>query len=76
MIPRLWKDMPADKPGRWVAVVIRQTCFRSREVWEREVTGLRRAYLWARWMALVEDLRTPYCSGEIGIDWAVREVKQ
>lgn len=41
-----------------------------------EVTGLRRAYLLARMMALLEDFHCPYYDGEVGIEWAVREVRK
>ncbi len=73
MMPRFFKDMPAPKPGRWVAVVQRTNAFRGpREIWAREVTGLRRAYITARLMAMWEDLWMPYWDGEVGINWAVR----
>ena len=73
MMPRFFKDMPPRKGGRWIAVVQRTNQFRGPcEVWSREVTGLRRAYLAARLMALLVDLETPYCDGEIGVNWAIR----
>lgn len=76
MMPRFFKDMPAPKPGRWVAVVLRNYCFAGRkEVWAREMNGLRRAYIAARLMALWEDLWCPHYDGEVGIEWAIREAK-
>ena len=73
MMPRFFKDMPANKPGKWVACVVRNYSFRGRkEVWAREVNGLRRAYVMARVAALWEDLWCPHYDGEVGIEWAVR----
>lgn len=72
MMPRFFKDMPKPKAGKWLAVVIRFTEFREREVWWLECKGLRRAYLAARFAALLEDLSAP--SG-VGIRWGVREIK-
>lgn len=76
MMPRFFKDMPAPEPGPWVSVVKLTNAFGySREIWAREVTGLRRAYIAARLMALWEDLWCPYYDGEVGIEWAIRKGK-
>ena len=73
-MPRFFAAMPKPEPGRWVAVVISTCSFREdREVWTRECNGLLRAYLWARLIALREDLLTSCCDGELGIKWAVRK---
>jgi hypothetical protein len=59
LAPRFFAAMPADKPGRWVAVVIRTSHFREpREVWTREVSGFRLAYIVARLAALWDDFCT------------------
>lgn len=72
MIPRLFKDMPPKKGGRWVAVVIHRSRFcPRREVRQCTVTGLRRAYLVARLMAFWDDVVTPWLDGELAIEWAV-----
>jgi hypothetical protein len=56
--------------------VIRTSHFREpREVWTREVTGYRWAYIVARLAALWEDISTPHWRDEIGIQWAVRDVE-
>lgn len=74
MMPGFFKDMPPAESGEWVAVVIRNYCFAGRkEVYTRKVRGLRRAYVVARIMALVDDLFCPYHDGEVGIEWAVRK---
>lgn len=76
MMPRFFKEMPSPKSGRWVACVIRNYSFRGRkEVWTKEVTGLRRAYILARIMALWEDIWCPHYDGEVGIEWAIKESK-
>ena len=74
MMPRFFKDMPPAKGGKWVAVVQRTNPFRPpTEVWASELRGLRRAYINARLMALLVDLGTPSCDGEIGVNWAIRK---
>ena len=74
MMPRFFKDMPPAKGGKWVAVVQTTSPFREpREVWAREMFGLRRAYINARGMALLVDFETPHCDGEIGVNWAIRK---
>lgn len=73
MMPRFFKDMPPAQAGYWDAIVLRTYSFtHPREVRSLRIKGLRRAYIAARIMALWEDFITPYCDGEIGIDWAVR----
>lgn len=72
MMPRFFKDMPKNKPGIWIACVIRTTLFNRNEVWNRKYNGLRRAYIMARLMALLEDICTPHHNGELGIDWGVK----
>jgi len=72
-MPRFFRDMPKDKGGEWVACSIRTTPFSRREVRTVKVKGLRRAYLASRLISLLEDWKTPYGEGEIGIVWAVRK---
>lgn len=72
MIPRFFADMPPRRPGLWEAQVLTTSPFRpDRVIWRRRVRGLRRAYLWARWMAFFTDLWYPDYDGELGINWAV-----
>ena len=74
MMPRFFEDMPEDQPGIWIACVVRNYSFAGRkEVWRREVVGLRRAYVLARLMALWEDFWCPYHDGEVGIEWAIKQ---
>lgn len=74
IMPRFFADMPKPQGGKWVACVIRNYSFRGRkEVFSKEVYGLRRAYILARFMALWEDLQTPFYDGEVGIEWTVRK---
>lgn len=75
-MPRFFLDMPPKEspPKEWVAVVISTSFFRPpREVFTKRVKGLRRAYICARLHALRLDFKIPYCDGEVGIEWAVRE---
>lgn len=72
-MPGFWRCMPKDKPGTWIAVAMITTPFRgAREVAWKRCRGYRSAYLAARWLALKVDLATPWCGGEIGVDWGVR----
>lgn len=75
-MPGFWKRMPKadDEPNTlFMAVVIRTNPFNGGgEVWWKLVRGKRKAYLAARWSALMWDWNTPYADGELGIDWALR----
>lgn len=74
LIPRFFKDMPKSEGGMWTAVVIRNYCFAGRkEVWSKKVKGLRKAYIYARLMAWLDDQFCPYHDGEVGIEWAIRK---
>lgn len=74
MMPRFFKDMPRKESGMWIACVVRNYSFMGRkEVRTMKASGLRRAYILARLMALWEDMWCPHYDGEVGIEWAVRK---
>lgn len=74
MMPGFFKCMPRPQPGRWRAEVFRTYCFSGDKVtWSRSFNGLLRSYLAVRIAALIEDLRTPYWDGEVGIEWRIRK---
>jgi len=75
--PRFHEDMPADKPGEFAARCTTQSLFgpliiRS----ERHVSGLRDAYIEARWLALrydcIVELRDP--ARETNVYWEVTRI--
>lgn len=70
-----FKKMPRPEAGKYNAVVIRTNPFSGGHiVWEKRANGRLRAYLYARFMALLVDIKTPFWDGEIGIDWQVRKI--
>jgi hypothetical protein len=72
LMPGFFDKMPAKKSGQWKAIVEIYN-FRKREiVYCKRTTGLRRAYVRARIVALWWDLWQPSWRG---IDWAVKECK-
>ena len=74
-----FEDLPPAKCGKWEAVVLETSPMRgTHEVCKCRVSGLRRAYFVVRLMAFWKDLTTPYMENGhiIGIDWALRYVKQ
>lgn len=74
-MPGYYKCMPAPRPGRFMACVIRTNPFNAgREVFAEECNCRRKAYIKARFAALRYDLLTP-SQEDLGIDWAVRELK-
>lgn len=75
MMPRFFKDMPPRKGGQWIASVLVGSCFRPPYVCQQyTVTGLRRAYIIARLLALWLDFYLPWCDGELEIRWQVTSV--
>lgn len=75
LMPKFYSSIPPMKGGKWVAEVITTSYWREdRVVWSKQLTGLRRAYFAARFMALWLDLMMPYYDGEIGINWGVRDI--
>jgi hypothetical protein len=74
MMPGFFKQMPQDKPGDWMACVVKISPFRGeREVASVKVKGFRKAYIFARLMAFWWDLKTDDYEGMIGINWAIRK---
>jgi len=75
--PNFWRDMPEDRPGKFVAAALRTNAFGPpREIYTEVVDGFVNAYIKARSLALKLDLITPYANGELGVQWAIREHKQ
>jgi hypothetical protein len=77
-MPEFFSAMPKPQGGKWVACVIRSYCIpeNQKEVWHsRPVTGLRRAYILARLVALWFDLNTPRGGrwDSVGVHWGVRK---
>ena len=73
-MPGFFKHVPKPEPGDWMAVAMKTSPFFGRRevAWKRS-KNLRSAYFSARWLALKVDWVTPYCDGEIGVDWGVRK---
>jgi len=68
MIPRFWKDMPSPKAGVYYTSASKVYCGGVLSYTpEVAVNGRVRAYLVARWNALLLDLHTP-CQ-DIDIHW-------
>lgn len=68
--PRFFADMPPKGAGRYVACSQKYSRFFEHPEEAREVSGRRRAYVAARWMALMMDWNR--CS-DVGIRWTVRK---
>lgn len=72
-MPGFFKHIPKAEPGDWMAVAMKVSpFFGRREVAWKRCRNLRSAYFAARWLALKVDHVTPYCDGELGVDWGVR----
>ena len=75
MMPGFFKLMPHPKKGKWEISVWKTSFLGEREIWTHVISGLLRAYIAARLMALYYDITTESFGGEIGIDWKIREIK-
>lgn len=67
--PRFLADMPPKGPGRFIASAEKYSRFFCHSSRERTVFGRRRAYVAARWLALVLDWGRH--SDAVGVRWAV-----
>ena len=73
-MPGFWAHMPKPASGAYTAHVIRTNPFSGgRMIWEARFSGLLRAYLAVRLMALWHDWHTPYADGELGINWGIHK---
>lgn len=72
--PRFFVDMPPREAGFYVAGAEKYSRFYRHAPLEQEVRGRRRAYLIARWLALVLDFNR--CTNEVGVRWFVRRSKE
>lgn len=73
--PMFWENFPkTDDPGPWVAVAMTATLRGTQEKVRHLVNdGKQTAYIVAREIALDLDSCTPYCNGDIGIEYALRK---
>jgi hypothetical protein len=71
--PRFLADMPPKGGGRYVASAEKYSHFYCHSPHEREIVGRRKAYVVARWLALMLDWNR--CTNEVGIRWCVRRVE-
>lgn len=71
--PRFFADMPPRGGGRYLAGAEKYSRFYCHPPHELEVFGRRRAYVAARWLALMLDWNC--CTKEVGIRWFVRRIE-
>ena len=67
--PRFFADMPPREGGTYIAGAYKYSPFYVHTPEEVRVKGRRRAYVAARWMALVIDWNT--ATDEVGVRWTV-----
>ena len=70
--PRFFADMPPKGEGRYLASAEKYSRFYGHTPVERVVMGRRRAYVTARWLALMLDWGRH--TNEVGIRWTVRKM--
>lgn len=70
--PRFFADMPPRGAGRYLASAEKYSRFHCHTPHEMEVSGRRRAYVAARWLALMIDWNR--CTNEVGVRWMIQRI--